>query len=77
MGFKPQTSTQVELVNEFMGQMKEALEEAQAALAKAKDDMAKYYDRKHLPTPVYQPGDRVYLDSSDIKTTHPSQKLSH
>jgi len=26
---------------------------------------------------VYKPGDQVYLDTSDIKTTHPSPKLSH
>jgi hypothetical protein len=77
MGFEPQAPSKVELVNEFMERMKEALDEAQAALVKTKDDMAKYYDRKHLPTPVYQPGDRVYLDASDIKTTRPSQKLSH
>ena len=27
--------------------------------------------------PVYAPGDKVFLDSSDIKTTHPSPKLVH
>jgi hypothetical protein len=27
--------------------------------------------------PVYKPGDLVYLDASDIKTTRPSRKLSH
>jgi len=26
---------------------------------------------------VYKPGDRVYLDASDIKMTRPSPKLSH
>jgi len=26
---------------------------------------------------VFKPGDWVYLDTSDIKTTHPSPKLSH
>ena len=30
-----------------------------------------------MPTPQYKPGDRVYLDASDIVTTRPSQKLSH
>ena len=32
-----------------------------AALAKSKDDMAKYYDRKRTPAPDYQPRDRVTL----------------
>jgi len=26
---------------------------------------------------VFKPGDKVFLDTSDIQTTHPSQKLSH
>jgi hypothetical protein len=26
---------------------------------------------------VYKPGDKVYLDASDIQTTRPSKKLSH
>jgi hypothetical protein len=77
MGFEPQTPAHMESVNEFTDRMKTALEEAQAALVKAKDDMAKYYDRKRLPTPTFKPGDRVYLDASDIKTTRPSRKLSH
>ena len=39
--------------------------------------MAKYYDRRRTPAPEYQPGDKVYLDASDIHTTRPSRKLSH
>ena len=57
--------------------MEDALKEAKAALVKSKDDMAKYYDWRRTLAPDYQPGDRVYLDASDIHTTHPSRKLSH
>ena len=57
--------------------MKTTLEEVKAALIKSKDDMAKYYDQKRTPAPEYQPGDRVYLDASNIQTTRPSKKLSH
>ena len=39
--------------------------------------MAKYYDWRRTPAPEYQPGDKVYLDASDIHTTRPSRKLSH
>src|SRR5277367_473473 len=39
--------------------------------------MARYYDQNHTPAPNYQPGDKVYLDASDIQTTRPSKKLSH
>ena len=78
MGFEPrQQPSRLETVNEFTQRMKTTLEEAKAALTKAKDDMARYYDQKRTPTPVFKPGDRVYLDASDIQTTRPSKKLSH
>ena len=78
MGFEPdQCRSNLESVNEFKEWMENALKEAKAALAKSKDDMAKYYDWKRTPAPDYQPGDRVYLDTSDIQTIRPSKKLSH
>jgi hypothetical protein len=67
----------MESVNEFTDRMKSALEEAKAALAKAKDDMARYYNHRRTPATIFRPGDKVFLDASDIKTTRPSQKLSH
>jgi hypothetical protein len=77
MGFEPKQLARMEAVNEFTDRMKMALEEAKAALNKAKDDMARYYNQRRLPTPTYKPGDKVYLDASDISTTRPSRKLSH
>ena len=67
----------MEMVSEFAGRVRKSLEEAKATLAKAKDDMARYYDQCHNPTPEYKVGDKVYLDASDIKTTRPSKKLAH
>ena len=78
MGFEPhQPPSKVEAVNEFTDQMRNTLEEAKSALAKAKDDMAKYYNQQQTPAPVYVPGDKVYLNAGDIHTTQPSKKLSH
>ena len=57
--------------------MEDALNEAKVALVKSKDNMAKYYDRRRTPALEYQPGDRVYLDASNIHTTRPSWQLSH
>ena len=57
--------------------MEDALEEAKAALTKSKDDMARYYNWKWTPSPDYKPGDKVYMDASDIQTSRPSRKLSH
>ena len=45
MGFEPgQWKSHLETVNKFKERMEDALVEAKAALAKSKDDMAKYYD---------------------------------
>jgi hypothetical protein len=64
-------------VADFSQRMKSALEEARAALAKAKDDMARYYNQHRSATPTFCPGDKVFLDSSDLKTTRPTKKLAH
>ena len=53
------------------------LSEARSVIAKAKEDMAQYYNQHQVPAPEYHIVDRVYLDASDICTTCPSQKLAH
>ena len=53
----------MESVNEFKERMEDALKKAKAALAKSKDDMAKYYNQRRTPAPDYQPRDKVYLDT--------------
>jgi len=78
MGFEPsQVPSRLETVNEFTKRMKSATEEAKSAIHKVQEDMTRYYNRKRTLAPVYKPRDWVYLDASDIKTTHPSPKLSH
>jgi len=78
MGFeRHQPPSCVEAVNKFTDRMKDTLEEAKSVLAKAKDDMAQYYNCHCSPAPSFSPGDMVYLDSEDIQTTRPSKKLSH
>jgi Chromo (CHRromatin Organisation MOdifier) domain len=64
-------------VNKFKDRMRSALEEAKAALVKSKDDMARYYNQRRSAALACKPGDKVYLDASDIQTTRPSKKLSH
>jgi len=78
MGFEPQQNhSDLETVNEFMERMRMAIKEAKSAICKAQEDMKRYYDRHRTPAPVFNPGDKVFLDASDIRTTRPSQKLSH
>jgi len=78
MGFEPsQVPSRLETVNEFTERMKSATEEAKSAICKAQENTTQYYNRRRTLAPVYKPGDRVYLDTSDIKTTRSSPKLSH
>jgi len=39
--------------------------------------MKRYYDCRRTLALVFNPGDKVFLDASDIQTMRPSQKLSH
>jgi transposase InsO family protein len=76
MGFEPQQPrSTLESVNEFAECMALGIKEAKAALTKAKSSM--YYNHRCEPAPVFAPGDRVWLDGSDIATNRPSSKLSH
>jgi hypothetical protein len=78
MGFEPhQADSRMETVNEFKDRMDSTLTEAKSTLAKAKEDMAWYYNQCRVPAPEYQVGDKVFLDAGDIHTTCPSQKLAH
>jgi hypothetical protein len=78
MGFEPQQPrSNLESVNEFAECIALGIEEAKAALTKAKDEYAMYYNRRCKPAPVFAPGDKVWLDGSDIATNRPSSKLSH
>jgi hypothetical protein len=75
MGFEPQQPhSNLESANEFTEHMALGIEEAKVALTKTKDEYAMYYNHQCEPAPVFIPGDRVWLDGSDIR---PSSKLSH
>jgi hypothetical protein len=78
MGFEPQQPrSTLESANEFAERIALGIEEAKAALTKVKDEYTMYYNRRHEPAPVFAPGDRVWLDGSDIATNQLSSKLSH
>ena len=54
-----------------------AIEEVKSTIHKAQDNMKRYYDCRRTLALVFQLGDKVFLDASDICTMRPSQKLSH
>jgi len=78
MGFKPrQNPSSLETVNKFTKRIESATKEAKSVIRKVQEDMTRYYNQRRSPAPVFKPGDQVYLDASDIRTTRPSPKLSH
>jgi hypothetical protein len=48
--------------------MEKGLEEAKEALTKVKDEYVMYCNCQYEPAPVFAPGDRVWLNGSDIAT---------
>jgi hypothetical protein len=78
MGFEPQQPcSTLESANEFVECMALGIEEAKAATTKAKDEYSMYYNHLCEPAPVFTPGDKVWLDGSDIATNRLLSKLSH
>ena len=53
------------------------MEEAQAALVKAADDMARFYNAHQCKAPKYNVGNKVWLSSENIRTVHPTKKLDY
>jgi len=75
MGTEPLKDGKIDTADTFVKNMEEARKEAESALKKAADDMAKFYDRhRGIPT-KYKVGDMVWLDGKDLKTDRPSKKL--
>jgi hypothetical protein len=78
MGFEPQQpQSTLKSVDDFAERIALGIEEAKVALTKVKDVHAMFYNRRHEPALVFAPGDKVWLDGSDIATNRPSSKLSH
>jgi hypothetical protein len=55
--------------------METAIEEAKSTIAKSQQEYVLYYNWHWTPALVFQKGDWVFLDASDISTDHPSEKL--
>jgi hypothetical protein len=75
LGTEPIRDSKLDSVDTFVKEMQEARKEAEAALHKAADDMARFYDQKRGTAASYKVGDMVWLDGKDLKTDRPSKKL--
>ena len=72
-----QNPSGLETVNKFTERMRTAIKEVKSTIYKAQDNMKRYYDWQRTPALVFKPGDKVFLDTSDIWTTCSLQKLSY
>ena len=57
--------------------MAQVTEEARAALVKAADNMARFYDAHRREAPKYNVGDKVWLSLENIRTVRPTKKLNY
>lgn len=55
----------------------EVREDTRAALDAAAERMKHYYDKHVREAPVFQVGDKVWLDAKNLRIKQPSTKLSH
>ena len=53
------------------------MEEARAALVKAADDMAQFYDAHRCEAPKYNVSDKVWLSSENVRTVCLTKKLDY
>ena len=57
--------------------MAQATDEVWAALVKAADNMARFYDIHQRDAPKYNVGDKVWLSSENIRTVRPTKKFDY
>ena len=76
MGFEPPRDVKSEGAMQFAERMEDAWKEAKAALDLAAEDMKRHYDRHRRPSRNYKIGDKVWLETTNIKFHSPSKKLS-
>jgi len=77
LSVEPLRESHLETLNDFASRMEMAMEEAHSALAQAADDMAQFYDAHCREAPLYEVGDKVWLNGHNIMTTRPTKKLDH
>ncbi|KAJ2928010.1 hypothetical protein H1R20_g9081, partial [Candolleomyces eurysporus] len=75
-GTEARVHVKSEPATDFVSRMKQIHEDAQSSLKAAADTMKRLYDRKRRDSVKYKPGDKVYLEATNISTTRPSRKLS-
>lgn len=74
-GSNVQVQTKTPGAEEFATTMTKIREEAIAAMNKASETMKRFYDCSRSDSIILEPGDKVWLEGTNIKSDRPSQKL--
>ena len=77
MGHEPKMSMKLDSVENFVEKMKKVRITAEEALSKAVADMKHFYDENRGKTPVYEVGQKVWLEATNIDTEQPMKKLDN
>lgn len=67
----------MESISKFTDYIKSTLKEARSVIHKFQENITRYYNQKYIPTLVFCPSNKIFLDSLDIHTIYSSTKLSH
>ena len=77
LGFKPIHESQLKSLDNFASRMAQVTKEAQAALVKAADNMAQFYDSHQHEAQKYNVGNKVWLSSENMGTVCLAKKLDY
>jgi hypothetical protein len=75
-GTKPTKEVKNESAEEFVKRMKRIHEDATSAIKLANQTMKHHYDKGKKPSQQYNIGDKVWLESTNIRTDCPITKLN-
>jgi hypothetical protein len=71
----PVNSQSVPQADEYLDHIREVQENLKGVLEVSAERMKRFYDAWVDESPDYIPGDRVFLERADLRSTRPSQKL--
>ncbi|SOV04672.1 uncharacterized protein UDID_17163 [Ustilago sp. UG-2017a] len=61
----------------YADQLKQLHEYVRGELVKANSQSAEQFNKRRLPAPQFQPGDRVWLSADNIRSLRPTKKLDY
>jgi len=69
LGVETLRDSHLETLNDFTSRMGKAMDEAHSALTQAANDMAQLYDAHCKEAPLYESGNKVWLNGQNIMMT--------